>query len=206
MVYVGPQHEERVLWIKMEDQIIPSVYTLWNHPGLVPLLHTPEVVLQKMQGGADLMIPGLAYGPPFPSKATKGALVAVASYEKPDVPLLIGTCTVDVAALTAVRGVKGHAVQGFHWEGDEIWNWSPTEKPGVNAPEHIPGWFQDSQNGSLEAKTQDMTIDDSEEEQDGGGVSISKTERTNGFVEGEDIRPFEAVPSEKKEWSTKGIV
>lgn len=48
------------------------VYTLWHNPGIVPLLFTPSFVVEKLQGGADLMTPGLQRGPPFPKMATKG--------------------------------------------------------------------------------------------------------------------------------------
>ena len=51
-VYVGshPGDEQRVLWIKIEERLVPSVYTLWKHPRLLPLLHTPDIVLCKLQG------------------------------------------------------------------------------------------------------------------------------------------------------------
>ena len=51
-VYVGslPGDEQRVLWIKLDDRLIPSIYALWRHPQLVPLLHTPGIVLRKLQG------------------------------------------------------------------------------------------------------------------------------------------------------------
>ena len=51
-IYVGshPGDEQRVLWMKINDRLIPSVYTLWKHPHLVPLLHTPDAVLRKLQG------------------------------------------------------------------------------------------------------------------------------------------------------------
>lgn len=54
-VYVGTYSgdEQRVLWIKLDDKLIPSVYTLWKHPRIVPLLHTPDVVLQKLRGGSS---------------------------------------------------------------------------------------------------------------------------------------------------------
>ena len=56
-IYVGshPGDEQRVLWIKINDRLIPSVYTLWKHPQLVPLLHTPDVVLRKLQGKSFLL-------------------------------------------------------------------------------------------------------------------------------------------------------
>ena len=76
-----------------------------QHTGyLVPLLHTPPIVIQKLQGGADLMTPGLAGGPPFPERAKKGTVVAVASTERPSVPMMVGWCEIDVSALGKVQG------------------------------------------------------------------------------------------------------
>lgn len=51
-----------------------SVYTLWKEPNLLPFLTTPEAVVPKLVGGADLMIPG---GQPSHS-------IFVASYLRPN--------------------------------------------------------------------------------------------------------------------------
>ena len=51
------------------------------------------------------MTSGLA-GPPFPSGEVKGALVAVASLEKPSVPMVVGICGIDVAALQEVGRIS----------------------------------------------------------------------------------------------------
>ncbi|KAF2271911.1 uncharacterized protein EI97DRAFT_427338 [Westerdykella ornata] len=139
----GTGDEQRILWVKVEDKMYPTVYTLWHNPGIVPLLHTPQFVVEKLQGGADLMTPGLQRGPPFPAKATKGAVVAIASLEAPTVPMAVGTCEIDVASLQEVRGAKGHAVQTFHWSGDELWAWGPSGKPGLEPPDHLEGWADD---------------------------------------------------------------
>ena len=117
-----------------------AVYTLWHNPGIVPLLYTPSFVVEKLQGGADLMTPGLQRGPPFPKKATQDAIVAIASLESPTVPMAVGKCLIDVSSLDKVQGMKGHAVETFHWAGDELWSWSPGGKPGTSPPEHIEGW------------------------------------------------------------------
>ncbi|EOD52216.1 putative rna binding protein ligatin protein [Neofusicoccum parvum UCRNP2] len=111
-VYVGayPGEDQRILWVKLEDKMHPTVYTLWHNPGIVPLLHTPGFVVEKIQGGADLMTPGLQNGPPFPQKAKKGAVVAVASLESPTVPVTVGVCEIDVSALQQVQGARGHAL------------------------------------------------------------------------------------------------
>jgi len=35
------------------------VYCLWKHPDLIPALTTYPDVFRKLQGGADLMLPGV---------------------------------------------------------------------------------------------------------------------------------------------------
>lgn len=39
--------------------ILPTVYSLWILPDLVPLFTTHPAVLPRLAGGADLMLPGL---------------------------------------------------------------------------------------------------------------------------------------------------
>ena len=182
------------------------MYTLWKHPGILPLLHTPNIVLDKMRSGADLMTPGLAHGPPFPAKATKGATVAIASYENPSVPVVVGECEIDVSSLKSVRGTKGHAVRGLHWHGDEIWGWSQNEKPGSDPPDQVHGWFegQDIEQDDVAAAQQgveDLKVEDAEDEES-GGVSVNGIEGQR--AEGPYVEEFEKAPLEKKEWTTKG--
>ncbi|KAL2796747.1 hypothetical protein BJX66DRAFT_323820 [Aspergillus keveii] len=150
-VYVGTHSdgEERVLWFRIDQgpgadkRLYPTIYTLWHNPKIVPLLYTPELVMRKLRGGADLMTPGLANEPPFPEPAVKGAVVAVSSLDRETVPLFVGICEIDVSALGEVQGTKGHAVRGIQWEGDELWAWSPSSRPGVAAPEYIQGWDEE---------------------------------------------------------------
>ena len=153
------------------------------------------------------MTPGLA-GPPFPSRATKGAVVTVASLEKPTVPMVVGVCEIDVSSLQKTQGAKGHAVKGQHWAGDEIWAWSQTGKSGGDAPEVIEGW--DTNEGGIDAGVQNLSIDDSEDDSH-GGVSVPHTddqkqerELPNPYVEGEDVEPSEEAEVAPKELTTKG--
>ena len=177
----------------------------------MPLLHTPDLVLQKLRGGADLMTPGLARGPPFPPQATKGAIVAIASIEKPSVPMVVGICEIDVSSLQQVQGVKGHAVRGQHWDGDEIWAWSQVGKPGRLAPEMIDGWDPNDGDVTSEPGIEHLAIEDLEDEQDDGGVILenngkesSKSKPHNENIDGENAPPYEKVGVEEKELSTKG--
>ncbi|KAJ5806439.1 uncharacterized protein N7503_004041 [Penicillium pulvis] len=152
IVYVGAHADgdERVLWFKIEHgpgadkRLYPTVYTLWSNPDLVALLYTPDMVMQKLRAGADLMTPGLANEPPFPERAVKGAVVAVAGLNNHSVPLFVGICEIDVSGLGEVQGTKGVAVRGLHWEGDELWAWSSSSRHGRPAPEYLEGWDEEA--------------------------------------------------------------
>ena len=154
------------------------------------------------------MTPGLARGPPFPSKATKDSIVAIASLENPSVPMVVGTCEIDVASLQQVQGAKGHAVRGEQWTGDEIWAWSQAGKLGGSAPEHIEGWDVDTTDASLRKGVEHMVIEDDDDDSEEGGVPLGQEpepnkhiEPRNEFVEGEDP---DVIGQEEKELSTKG--
>ena len=188
-VYVGGA-DQRVLWISVEGITYPSVYTLWKNPSIVPLLHCGTSVVTRLQGGADLMIPGLIYGPPFPENAKKGAVVAIAGHEKASVPVVVGRCLIDVAGLKDVRGVKGVAVEVFHWLGDEIWSWG---KQGGEMPEEIVGWVSSGVD-ELAYETADPGI-----EEDEGGVALpSSTNDGARPAPTQDDDP----PEPQKEYST----
>jgi len=188
----------------------PTVYTLWHNPRIVPLLYTPLVVVEKMQGGADLMTPGLQRGPPFPKKATKGAIVAIASLEAPTVPMAVGECVIDVSALGKVQGTKGMAVSTFHWAGDELWSWSSTGKAGTEPPDILQGWDDDNgEEASLAERTAAVDLDDDE-----GGITLDATPTERSEAEQAQGVQGEDAPSnndfidvlEDKELTTKGML
>ncbi|KAJ5351492.1 Translation initiation factor SUI1 [Penicillium brevicompactum] len=202
IVYVGthPDGEERVLWFKLEHgpgadkRLYPTVYTLWHNPNLVSLLYTPGFVMGKLQGGADLMTPGLANEPPFPEKAVKGAVVAVASVDKHSVPVFVGVCEIDVSALGEVQGTKGSAVRGLHWEGDELWAWSSASRPGRPAPDYLEGWDEEKDADDEIEGLEDMTLEDK--------ASAESDEETPGD---EPAPAEESAGEEEPEPTTKEI-
>jgi translation initiation factor 2D len=164
------------------------------------------MVVEKMQGGADLMTPGLQRGPPFPKKATKGAIVAVASLESPTVPVAVGTCEIDINSLQKVQGAKGIAVETFHWAGDEVWSWSSNSNPGIDPPEYLEGWDDEKEDAGLAAETEALNLEDGEED---GGILLnaerSEAEKAQG-LEGEKAPSNKDFVDEvdEKELSTKG--
>ena len=197
-VYVGvhPGQQERILWLHFEQdkRIYPTVYSLWQNPGLVPLLHTQDFVVEKLKGGADMMVPGLVGGPPWPDLAKKGSVVAIAGLGKDTVPLWIGTCEVDISALGEVRGTKGRAVRGLQWVGDEVWSWSSVPGIGGNIePAAIKGWhglsYPRDAGGvtSIGEGIDDLGLHDEEDDaEDDGGVAIGSEQQTgsNGHAAG----------------------
>ncbi|KIV86076.1 hypothetical protein PV11_01713 [Exophiala sideris] len=179
-VYVGahPGQEERILWIQYgkDARLYPTVYTLWHNPGIVPLLHTPDFVVEKLRSGADLMTPGLVGGPPWPENAKEGSVIAVAGLKKLSVPIWVGICKIDVSSLGRVQGSKGAAVEGVHWEGDEIWNWSQTGSGGRPPPERIEDWesaVESVKEGVRKLNVEDNDEDDAQEE---GGVALEPSD------------------------------
>lgn len=203
-LYVGthPGQDERILWFQYgkSARLIPSVYTLWQNPNIVPLLHTPEfVVEEKLSHGSDLMIPGLvkAKGTSWDSRAITGAVVAVAGLARDTVPLWVGTCDLDVSKLgDDLRGQKGVAVKGLHWAGDEAWSWRPVGTGGQEAPESVEGW---------KGLTQDVTSsigeaslkDDGDED---GGASLGDNANSHSIVR-EDL----VEEAEEREPTTKEV-
>lgn len=102
------------------DLMIPTVFTLWKAPYLLPRIATWKPVLAKLMGGADLMLPGTV--PPFPQDARKGALVAVVDAENPTVPLGVGQCILPLFEIEVVRGRTGKAVLMDTVVEDEIFH------------------------------------------------------------------------------------
>ncbi|KAG5358179.1 Translation machinery-associated protein 64 [Yarrowia sp. B02] len=102
------------------DLMIPTVFTLWKAPYLLPRIATWKPVLAKLMGGADLMLPGTV--PPFPQNARKGSLVAVVDAENPTVPLGVGQCILPLFEIEVVRGRTGKAVLMDTVVEDEIFH------------------------------------------------------------------------------------
>lgn len=202
-IYVGahPGQEERVLWFQIgkDERLIPTVYTLWLNPGLVPLLHVGDMVVQKLRGGADIFAPGLIEPyQGFDRRAVKGSIVAVAGHKSDTVPRWVGTSKLDISGLQ--ENATGTAAEGLHWEGDELWSWSSLNKGGSAGPDTIDGWPGLSH--GLEQDTEELDLDDEDEQGDGGVAlsnSISDLNHTNGDTkEQDDVDTEEYIPTTKE--------
>ncbi|KAF3924130.1 Ligatin [Arthrobotrys entomopaga] len=154
----------RPLWVKTDECWFPSVYTCWEgvEYGVLPIVYTHAGVMEKVYGGADLMVPGVVGVRRKNHKdggdgggVKKGEVVAVADYKCENVVLAVGIAEVDMGVDGGIGG-KGKGVRILHWVGDELW--SMGGGGGINPPE------------SLEVHW--GTQEEEQEEEEEGGVSL----------------------------------
>ncbi|KAF3172771.1 hypothetical protein TWF788_009362 [Orbilia oligospora] len=143
IIYSGVHHDStiltdgktRPLWVKSDEGWFPSVYTCWEAAKyeVLPVVYTHDAVMEKVYGGADLMMPGV-FGVRRPGSnggVKAGEIVGVADYQKENVVLAVGVAETDIES-GGGRGGKGKAVRVLHWVGDELWGLGGS---GVNPPE-----------------------------------------------------------------------
>lgn len=80
----------------VNDLVVPTLFTLWKCPVLVPTLYTPELTIDHLQSGAALMVPGIF--DPLPESALKGSIVKVCTLQNPYVPVGVGITLTDCSA------------------------------------------------------------------------------------------------------------
>lgn len=122
--------EKQTVWISIENlPPIPTVYTMWQYPTMLPLLYTWGPVVRKLMDGADLMIPGLVLGPEgvLPNLNT-GDLVAI-TIKGYSYPLAIGTMATPTSEIKPRSGMKGKAVRIIHVYEDYLWAMGDKSEP-----------------------------------------------------------------------------
>ncbi|QPG75516.1 hypothetical protein FOA43_002871 [Brettanomyces nanus] len=120
-VYVDVQTGKAV-WFDTRDsgRLIPTLYTLWKAPFLLPIVYTHMGVVDHLSNGANLMIRGCM--PPFDGRAEKGVLVAVSVIERPKVMVAVGYCSMDLSKITEIAdNTAGVAVSIVHVYKDKLY-------------------------------------------------------------------------------------
>ncbi|KAF5391975.1 hypothetical protein D9757_003244 [Collybiopsis confluens] len=140
------------LWFTLRDSedIIPTVYTLFKNPDLLPFVSTPKSVIPILTAGADLMIPGVVYASP---NLVQGQLVAIRKYEH-DPPMMSPPLAVGRMAISSDRmkeSTHGKAVLVLHMWKDYLWELGPS---GIEVPPSIPLVITKAPNDGQEAQEQ----------------------------------------------------
>ncbi|RDX44971.1 eukaryotic translation initiation factor SUI1 family protein [Lentinus brumalis] len=139
VVYLSPEGDP--LWFtlgKGSEELIPTVYTSWKRPDLLPFLSTPAPVVPKLIGGADLMIPGVIQHSP---SLVPEQLVSITQYHRDALgpPLAVGRMAVSSDTLRSAdeTDVKGKAVYVLHTWKDALWDMGPSKKADPPAPRPV---------------------------------------------------------------------
>ncbi|KAI7891532.1 uncharacterized protein EV154DRAFT_464103 [Mucor mucedo] len=163
LVYMS---EKQTLWVSVENlPPIPTVYTMWQYPNMIPKLYTWGPVVRKLIEGADLMIPGMVYGPDgtLPHLNT-GDLVAITIKGYP-YPLAIGTMALSTSEIKPRSGMKGKAVHIIHVFEDYLWSMGdksgPPELLDISDDEYEED--EDAQEVPTDAKAEVTAVDPSAE-------------------------------------------
>ncbi|KAH7971059.1 hypothetical protein HPB49_018468 [Dermacentor silvarum] len=100
--------------------LVPSLYSLWRLPSLLPYLCTWKPVIERLAGGADLMAPGLAGCSERFCEARLGDAVAVRVAGEGRAAVAVGRLLQSPKALAAEQRA-GKAVAIAHVLGDQLW-------------------------------------------------------------------------------------
>nr|XP_020666327.1 eukaryotic translation initiation factor 2D [Pogona vitticeps] len=117
---------------EIEKTLYPTVYTLWSYPYLLPAFSTWPPVLQKLTGGADLMLPGVIVPSCGLPEVNRGTLCAVTLVGN-RAPVAIGVATMSTAEMTAT-GMKGKGFTVLHTYMDQLWGLGDKSCPPTIAP------------------------------------------------------------------------
>ncbi|XP_023556923.1 eukaryotic translation initiation factor 2D isoform X4 [Octodon degus] len=134
---------------ELEKNLYPTVYTLWSYPDLLPTFTTWPLVLEKLVGGADLMLPGLVVPPAGLPQVQKGDLCAIALVGN-RAPVAIGVAALSTTEMLAA-GLKGRGFLVLHTYQDHLWQSGDKSSPPSIAPS-----VQDTTDVSEEKVQEDM--------------------------------------------------
>jgi translation initiation factor 2D len=119
-------------------EVLPTVYTLWAIPSLLPRLPTwAQIVDPILLEGSALMIPGLIPSPgTFPEGSESdvyppsSSLVAITPYPT-SVPMVVARTELDMKDICSKRASneKGKAATTIHAKGDYLWEMGGKESP-----------------------------------------------------------------------------
>ncbi|XP_075385676.1 eukaryotic translation initiation factor 2D isoform X1 [Tenrec ecaudatus] len=117
---------------ELERNLYPTVYTLWSYPDLLPTFTTWPPVLEKLAGGADLMLPGVVVPPAGLPQVQKGDLCAITLVGN-RAPIAIGVAVMSTPEMLA-SGLKGKGITVLHTYQDHLWKFGDKSAPPSIAP------------------------------------------------------------------------
>lgn len=117
------------MFFQLEKQLYPTVYTLWRFPDLLPAFTTWPPVVQKLTGGADLMLPGVVVSSTGLQDVNQGDICAV-NIVSNRAPVAVGTAAMSSREMRT-SGMKGKGVNVLHTYMDQLWAFGDKTAPPV---------------------------------------------------------------------------
>ncbi|XP_049623417.1 eukaryotic translation initiation factor 2D-like [Suncus etruscus] len=151
---------------ELDNELHPTVYTLWRFPHLIPTFLTWPIVLEKLIRGCDLMLPGLLIPPEGLPVVQKGELCGIAAMAN-RAPIAIGFATMSTAKMLRLR-LKGKGFCIIHTYQDHLWQYGQQTTPPVfTAPTPALPGDTDKKSTDLKPKPKnDLTLDEDEDDDD----------------------------------------
>ncbi|XP_035933102.2 eukaryotic translation initiation factor 2D isoform X8 [Halichoerus grypus] len=134
---------------ELEKNLYPTVYTLWSYPDLLPMFTTWPLVLEKLVGGADLMLPGLVVPPAGLPRVQNGDLCAIALVGN-RAPVAIGVAAMSTAEMLT-SSLKGRGFSMLHTYRDHLWRSGDKSSPPSLAPLALDPPDLNEEKGSVQA-------------------------------------------------------
>ncbi|XP_068015731.1 eukaryotic translation initiation factor 2D [Melanerpes formicivorus] len=160
---------------EVERVLYPTVYTLWVYPDLLPAFSTWPPVLQKLAGGADLMLPGVVVPSSGFPQVEQGTLCAVTLLGN-RAPVAVGVATMSTAEMLAA-GMKGKGFAVLHTYLDHLWEYGDKSSPPTLAPLVTDSAEEESTGGEREPEEQEpgSSTTDPLQQVDIGDLSLKET-------------------------------
>ena len=165
----------------MKDKLIfPTLWTLWQHPGLLPTMTTYAPVVEKLANGADLMLPGIivdeSLGMTAFGKINKDDSLSVNLSENK------ASVAIGMAALSSedmyMSGKRGKALKIMHCYGDQLYlHYGKPQLPELGVPANLE-FLKDMPEAKIEIeeaakiedepteKIEDLTVQEVEKNED----------------------------------------
>ncbi|RVE70725.1 hypothetical protein OJAV_G00067130 [Oryzias javanicus] len=133
--------QKNPLFFELDKRLFPTVYLLWRHPALLPAFQTWPPVLQKLIGGADLMLPGVVVPSRGLPEVDQGDCCSVTLVNN-KAPIAVGKAAVSTSEMTSLE-MKGRGLCVLHTYMDYLWAFGDkSNPPSLSDPES-----EDQENG-----------------------------------------------------------
>uniref|UniRef100_A0A3B1J275 Eukaryotic translation initiation factor 2D n=1 Tax=Astyanax mexicanus TaxID=7994 RepID=A0A3B1J275_ASTMX len=117
------------MFFQMEKQLYPTVYTLWRYPDMLAAFTTWAPVVQKLMGGADLMLPGVVVSSAGLPDVKKGDCCSV-NIVSNRAPVAVGTAAMSSSDMRS-SGMKGKGLNVLHTYMDQLWAFGDKTAPPI---------------------------------------------------------------------------